>query len=410
MTDFVSIDDMIDARQQAQPGFKKAIGARSYHGGIPGDVDYWDFPTYASIKPLERLADKDDMAYRFDYIAPPEGEPLSKDPAEMKGQLAQAAYFNTKTLGDGLDEMDDHYKEENASMMRRPSAEENQVGARRGPAIGTAMDIKGDLRYGALGNDHPEARLKLAEDDNRRRAMAKTKELATEANLADGEDYGSREMDPDDEMDFEDEDEDDDLPTLKEVGPVPDIGQTPLGPQKKRSSKGPKKKRIPPSEMDKKKMADRATKFNDRHLFKSDEEGKKETLSEADITEDEVDKGGQPVTRFEGAPVIADYVAADAAVGEMDGNEDLPNYVLFDKDIYDDTYKQAISDPKIALEAYRNKQAALEADAENDEFRQEDRLPDNFTSHRFPEHKENLPGAARPDVDALIAARQAERE
>lgn len=267
MTDFVSIDDMIDARQQAQPGFRKAIGAKNYVRGIPGDDDYWDFPTYASIKPLERLADKDNMAYRFDYLAPPEGEPLSEDPAERKGQLAQAAYFNTKTLGDGLDEEDDRYWEKKASGMRNPRAEENQISARRGPAIGTAMDIKGDLRYGALGNDYPEVRLKIAQDDNRK-AMAKMKELAAEANLTDGEDYGSREVDPDDEMNFEDEE--DDLPILKEVGPVPDNGQTPSEPQEKKSSKDPKKKRVPPSEMDKGKMADRAAKWNDRHLFKSE--------------------------------------------------------------------------------------------------------------------------------------------
>lgn len=140
---------------------------------------------------------------------------------------------------------------------------------------------------------------------------------------------------------------------------------------------------------------------SDKPLFKS--EG---ADIDAKIFSNQFEKGGQPVTRFEGTPVIADYLAADAAVGEMDGNEDLPKYALFDKDVYDGTYKQAINDPKVALEAYRNKQAALEADAENDEFRQEDRLPDNFTSHRFPEHKENLPGAARPDIDKKIAERQ----
>lgn len=292
MTDFVSIDDMIDARQQAQPGFKKAIGAKAYHRGTPYDDDYWEFSKWGNINRLKEDAERDGVAYHYDPIAPPEGVPLSDDPATREGQLAQAAYLNTMGLGNYVDEAFDHGKGEDVSMMRRPRAEENQVGARRGPAIGTAMDIKGDLRYGALGNDHPEARLKLAEDDNKRRAMAKVKGLAAVANLADGEDYGSREVDPDDEMDFEDED--DDLPTLKEVGPVPDNGQTPLGSQKKRSSKGPKKKRVPPSEMDKEKMADRATKWNDRHLFKSEEEGKKEAPSEAEITEDEVKEADTP--------------------------------------------------------------------------------------------------------------------
>lgn len=104
-------------------------------------------------------------------------------------------------------------------------------------------------------------------------------------------------------------------------------------------------------------------KFQQRHMFKSDEEGKKETPSEEEITKDEVDKAALPASPYENRKDIGKK-RAQAYVDEPMDEANTPTP--------DSEYEGALKyftdrDPKTAIEAYRELQGAID----NDRFHEE---------------------------------------
>lgn len=149
-------------------------------------------------------------------------------------------------------------------------------------------------------------------------------------------------------------------------------------------------------------------------------------------------KGGQPVRGFKGR----NEIAGDAADKAAQDAEDAAFYAESDSPLETDperawerTYDKTLTSPKTAIQAYKNKQDALNRDSEGDRYTQmvieddrDTRYPMNDIgaekprverTTRIPDGPEEfetldvteLPAGKglvdhRPDIDALIAERQ----
>ena len=252
MTD-ISIDDMITARTEARPDFKKAYRARQYTSGIE------DLGGFGNRAGQQNWAAKYGTAALFDPIAPPTEIPLSDDPRVAQGQLAQAAYKNTFDYNHMSDTRND-MKKEAAIADARDRDPQNIDAARR--AKGTAMDVKGGIRYGALGDQYPDARMKIWDED-----LGTVKKMHTAS--PEGEDFGTREKDDGEEIPEAPASRDEPTPAPRDKpAPTPPLDKTAQTAGKKQPKR--KQQRVPPSMMDKGKMAERAAAWQDRHLFKSE--------------------------------------------------------------------------------------------------------------------------------------------